>query len=463
MLNKIKDFIQANNLLSKSKKYLVGFSGGADSLSLVIILQELGYYIEAVHCNFNLRGEESVRDENFCKEICSKLNIKMHLIHFNTKEYSALHKVSIEMAARELRYSYFERLRKSIDADGICIAHHKEDSVETILMNIIRGTGVKGLIGIHPINNYIIRPILNCTRSEIEEFLRTRGYSYITDSSNLKDDVMRNKLRLNIIPLLEAINPAFNDAVVNMSHYISEAKKIINLVLDNEIRAIVTVDENETIPLGAFGDEQIKPKLPNIKINIQKLKLFVSPSYLLFYLLNPYGFTSSQIEQLSNIDSLFTGKVWKSSNYDLLVDRNYLIVKRHINFENKFMKIPLIGTYICFNQFRLLLEEQTFTSFKDIPKDAYFVAIDMEQIKFPLILRTYSNGDRFVPFGMSGSKLVSDFLTDIKTDKLTKKNQLVLEDSTGLILWVVGYRISNLVRISKQTKSVLLLKVIKLV
>ena len=233
--------------------------------------------------------------------------------------------------------------------------------------------------------------------------------------------------------------------------------------MDNEIRAIVTVDENETIPLGAFGDEQIKPKLPNIKINIQKLKLFVSPSYLLFYLLNPYGFTSSQIEQLSNIDSLFTGKVWKSSNYDLLVDRNYLIVKRHINFENKFMKIPLIGTYICFNQFRLLLEEQTFTSFKEIPKDAYFVAIDMEQIKFPLILRTYSNGDRFVPFGMSGSKLVSDFLTDIKTDKLTKKNQLVLEDSTGLILWVVGYRISNLVRISKQTKSVLLLKVIKLV
>ena len=223
MLKKIAHFIASNNLLVKEKKYLIALSGGADSVCLLLVLDKLGYNIEAVHCNFNLRGDESLRDEQFCIELCEKRNIKIHLAHFDTNSYALLHKTSIEMAARNLRYSFFENLRHDVGADGICVAHHQNDCAETLIMNLIRGTGIKGLAGIMPKRDSIIRPLLCVSRDEIEDFLTKESQDHVTDSTNLDDFCVRNSIRLNIIPMMEKINPSVVQNIVRTAMRMNEA------------------------------------------------------------------------------------------------------------------------------------------------------------------------------------------------------------------------------------------------
>ena len=195
MKDKVADFIAKQGLLRREGLYLVALSGGADSVALLLILKDLGYRIEAAHCNFHLRGEESNRDEEFVKELCKEKAIPLHLIHFDTKEYAALHQVSIEMAARELRYGYFRQLRQDIGAEKVCVAHHRDDTVETLLMNLMRGSGVHGLTGIRANYGEIVRPLLAVSRQEIVDYLHSIGQPYVTDSTNLVDDVLRNKIR----------------------------------------------------------------------------------------------------------------------------------------------------------------------------------------------------------------------------------------------------------------------------
>ena len=227
MLNKIKRFIVSEHLLRVDALYLVALSGGADSVALLLCLKELGYHVEAVHCNFNLRGEESLRDEQFCEDLCQRENIPLHKAHFDTQAYADLHKVSIEMAARELRYRYFFQLKEALGADGVCVGHHKEDTVETILINLVRGTGLSGLMGIRPRNHDVIRPLLCVTRQEIEDYLHQHAVSFVTDSTNLIDDVVRNKIRLNVIPQLSEINPSVTDAILTTANHLSEVDAIV--------------------------------------------------------------------------------------------------------------------------------------------------------------------------------------------------------------------------------------------
>ena len=213
MKARVKEFLSSTNLLDNNSLYLVGLSGGADSVALLVLMHEMGYHVHAAHCNFQLRGEESLRDEEFCVNLCKELAIPIHLVHFDTLTYVSLHKVSIEMAARELRYRWFESLRNDIGAAGICVAHHRDDSVETVLMNLLRGTGLRGLTGIQPRHGYVLRPLLCVTRKEIEDYLAEKGQSYVTDSTNLKPDVLRNAIRLHVIPLLKSLNPAAVDNI----------------------------------------------------------------------------------------------------------------------------------------------------------------------------------------------------------------------------------------------------------
>ena len=190
MWNKVADFIAKQGLLTPEGLHLVAVSGGADSVALLLVLKQLGYHVEAVHCNFHLRGEESDRDETFVKSLCSEQDVILHLTHFDTKEYAAIHQVSIEMAARALRYHYFEQLRQDIGAETVCVAHHRDDAVETLLMNLMRGAGIHGLTGIHSKNGFVVRPLLGVSRDEIEDYLRQQEQSYITDSTNLEPDVL---------------------------------------------------------------------------------------------------------------------------------------------------------------------------------------------------------------------------------------------------------------------------------
>ena len=240
-IEKIHDFIRHNRLMDKNKKYLVALSGGADSVSLILALKELGFDVDAVHCNFHLRGKESERDEQFCISLCKKKGIEIHIVHFNTLEYAALHKISIEMAARNLRYAYFEQLRNDICADGICVGHHREDSVETLLINLIRGTGINGLTGIAPKNGFILRPMLCVSRADIEKYLNDKGQDFVTDSTNLIDDVTRNKIRLNLMPLIRSINPSADKDIANTANRINEAAKVFNNAIEKAADRVSTV------------------------------------------------------------------------------------------------------------------------------------------------------------------------------------------------------------------------------
>ena len=271
-LRKIEQFIEQKELMNKSQLYLVALSGGADSVALLLALKKLGYNIEAAHCNFHLRGEESDRDEDFCKNLCRELDIKLHLAHFDTQTNASLHGISIEMAARNLRYNYFEALLKDINASAVCVAHHKDDSAETLLLNLIRGTGIEGLTGIKSKNNRIVRPFLCVRRNEIINYLEQRNQSFVTDSSNLVNDVQRNKIRLDVMPLLQTINPLVVEHLNQTGEYVEEATAILNTALEQmQDRIVLLKTEEQTI------------------VDIERLEKEQSSSYLLWYILKNYG------------------------------------------------------------------------------------------------------------------------------------------------------------------------------
>ena len=438
ILQQVAGFIARNQLLAADNKYIVALSGGADSVALLIIMKALGYDVEAAHCNFHLRGKESERDENFCVSLCESLGIILHRIHFDTLTYAQLHKVSIEMAARDLRYSYFEQLRRDINADAICVAHHKDDNVETILLNLVRGTGMNGLTGISPRNGFILRPLLCIGREDILEYLEAENQDYVTDSSNLVDDVQRNKIRLNVLPLLENVNPAVKDNILTMSRWIAEASTIVEASL-SEAKA-------KAVSSATLNDSSC--------VDISKVEEYPSAEYLLWDILKDYGFNSSQVAFVAENLHATTGTSWFSSSHELTLDRGRLILTPLDKEEGRQMRIPEAGTYVYTELCKLKIEQKEINENYTISRSSDKVCLDAQKVKFPLMIRRVARGDRFVPFGMKGSKLVSDFLTDQKVALPLKRRQLVVADADGNILWVVGKRLDGRFAVSPCSKSV---------
>lgn len=456
MLNKVKTYIDTHKLLRPDGRYIVGLSGGADSVALLLILKELGYYVEAAHCNFHLRGKESQRDEECCINLCREQGIKLHLTHFQTTEYAELHKVSIEMAARTLRYNYFETLRQDIGADAVCVAHHRDDSVETVLLNLVRGTGLRGLMGIRPRNKHIIRPLLACSKADIEAYLAAKEQAFVTDSSNLVADVKRNKLRLEVVPTLKEINPSFDETIMKMSENIGEAQKIINASLKSAFSSIVLVENGDTDTLfSQLQNGTLKQALPNLRIDIAALQSYVSPEYFLFYLLIPYGFTSPQVRSVASSLLSESGKEYITDNYTLLFDRKMMLVSQREKTAPKLLELPQTGKYIYSEQCSVEIKEEAVDSNFTIPTATNEIVVDKAKVHFPLVLRRTATADRFRPFGMRGSKLVSDYLTNLKVDAVSKRKQLVLVDGNGEIMWLVGRRSSETYRIGSTTITAL--------
>ena len=456
MLNKIKTYIETHKLLRPDGRYIVGLSGGADSVALLLILKELGYCVEAAHCNFHLRGKESQRDEEYCINLCREQDIKLHLTHFQTVEYAERHKVSIEMAARTLRYNYFEALRQNIGADAVCVAHHRDDSVETVLLNLVRGTGLRGLMGIRPRNKHIIRPLLACSKANIEAYLAAKEQAFVTDSSNLVADVKRNKLRLEVVPTLKEINPSFDETIMKMSESIGEAQKIINASLKSAFSSIVSVENGDADALFLqLQDGTFKQTLPNLRIDIAALQSYVSPEYFLFYLLIPYGFTSPQVRSIASSLSSESGKEYITDSYTLLFDRKMILVSQREKTAPKPLELPEIGKYIYSKHCSIEVKEEVVDSNFAIPTASNEIVVDKAKVHFPLVLRRTAMADRFRPFGMRGSKLVSDYLTNLKVDAASKRKQLVLVDGNGEIMWVVGRRSSETYRIGSTTTTAL--------
>ena len=449
-------FATAHQLLTPGGKYIIALSGGADSVSLLLVLKhlesELGITLEAAHCNFHLRGDESLRDEQFCQQLCRRLHVPLHLVHFDTHAYADLHHVSIEMAARDLRYAYFEQLRRDISAADICVAHHRDDSVETLLLNLVRGTGLRGLRGIQPRNAHIIRPLLSHSRQQIEQYLNALGESYVTDSTNLHNDVKRNKIRLNIIPLLRELNPSASQSIFETSLRVTEALKIFDDAIQHAIADVTTPQTQNS---------KLKTQNSPLIISVDRLKQQPSPEYTLHEILSPRGFTSAQIEQIyTSLDTNPTGKIITSCTHELAFDRSTLILQpKTPTALVRPMHIPETGTYVLSDNLKLKVETEECGDRYEPSRTADCASLDASDIKFPLTLRHIQPGDRFVPFGMTGTKLLSDYLTDRKKNIFEKRAQLVLTDAQQRILWLVGERTDNRFRITPHTQQALRLTI----
>ena len=446
-LEKVDFSIKRLKLLSKDSKYIVALSGGADSVALLLMILELGYRVEAAHCNFNLRGKESERDEEFVRNLASRLGIKLHIIGFNTREYAAKWKLSIETAARNLRYDYFEKLRIERKAAGILVAHHRDDNVETVLMNLTRGTGINGLSGISYKNGFILRPLLCLSRKEIEEYLSEKDQDYVTDSTNLETEATRNKFRLSVIPMLETINPNASAAIDLASRHLDEAKEIVEWTVRKAKENIIS-----------------HPEPFCLEISKKKLMEWPSPKYILSSICMELGFNPTQTEEIYEAIGGIPGKTFYSDENELITDRETVIIcSRTVTYVP--LAIEGCGTYKLDSQgvggkLTVSLMETNNPEFS-ISRERSKVCLDAEKLTFPLTLRHTTEGDRFQPFGMKGSKLVSDYLTDKKKNVLEKRGQLAIISSNGHIAWLVDERPSERFKITSQTTKAIIIEHIK--
>ena len=454
----VRKYIIHHDLFKNHGRYIVALSGGADSVALLLILKQLGVSLSAAHCNFHLRGEESERDEQFCVSLCERLGITLHRIHFDTQFYARQHKVSIEMAARDLRYRYFAQLAKDIKADGICVAHHRDDNVETVILNLLRGSGVDGLAGIAPKNGNILRPLLCISRQDILDYLQLQGQNYVTDSTNLEDDALRNRIRHHVIPLLETINPAAKENIAQTAKYLRQAKMMLEGLMG----------DHQTD--GCEEDSCTARDLNNHVISLQKQSIIKAPSpeYMLHSELGKYGFHGDVIDDIYT--SLTAkdggvGKVWKSGSNMLAIDRNQLLVTAlaaldTIQSERPF-RFPEEGNFNLGKSLKIKLHRYLRTADFTPSKSSHLVTLDADKVSFPLTYRLCEKGDRFYPFGMKGSKLISDYLTDRKRNVVQKMKQHVITDSQGEIVWLVGERTSDRSKITDQTQIILEIELVQ--
>ena len=419
LTRKVRQFIERFGLLQKGDKTLVALSGGADSVALLRVLLQLGYPCEAAHCNFHLRGEESNRDEAFVKELCEQLNVQLYVQHFYTADYAKNIGISIEMAARDLRYRWFEQVRQETGCQWVAVAHHQDDSVETFLLNLIRGTGIKGLRGIQAKNGHVIRPLLCVNRLEIIEYLGYLGQIYVNDSTNQQHDYTRNKVRLELLPLLETINPSIRQTLLQTAEHLNEVHHIYNKSIAEGITRV--------------KDDQ--------GIDIHKLLQEPSPQSLLYEIVAPLGFNPSQVDDMMDALTGQSGKVFEAQDWRIVKDRTYLLIEPNM---------PPTSP-------ELEQELYPYTPDFKIPKDKNTACFDADKLHEVIKLRPWQTGDWFIPFGMKGRKLVSDFLTDRKQSVIQKANQYVLCCGKDVI-WVVGERIDNRFRVDQQTKRVIIFR-----
>lgn len=437
-LDRIRDYIHSNGLLKDGADVIVGLSGGADSTALLLVLMRLGYRVHAVHCNFHLRGAESDRDQKFVAHLCEKLGVELEVCHYDTGQYAADHGISIEMAARELRYSDFERIMKQQGATAICIAHHRDDSVETVLLNLIRGTGLKGLTGIKPCNGHIIRPMLCVSRQEIEDWLKEIGQTYITDSTNLETDYTRNKIRLELLPMMRSINPSVDGSIDLTAQHLQQAYAFYAQAIGQAIKDVVSTDGK------------------TLTISIERLRQTASRQALLFEILSPLGFNDSQITDIAQSLDSQPGTQFLSATHQVIKERDSFTVSPITCQEFNPIAVNIEpGTTVQLPDGRTLAIT-TAPADTSISKDPSVATFDAALIKGPLEIRPWKDGDWFIPFGMKGRKLVSDYLTDCKVSAAERKAQLVVTCGRDII-WLLGRRTDNRFRVTPDTTNQLIL------
>ncbi len=427
-LSKIESYIKKNKLFSKRKSYLVALSGGADSVCLLRVMLSLGYYVEAVHCNFHLRGEESDRDEDFCEALTNDLQVGLHIAGFDTHAYAKEQKISIEMAARELRYRYFGQLLRERELDGVVVGHHRDDAIETMLLNLVRGTGIDGMKGIQPKRGPLLRPLLAVSRQEIEAYLDELGQDYVLDSSNSVDDVKRNVVRLRLMPILRTLNPSVEENLMKTISQVNDSLDILYWAIEDAKKRVSRKSGN------------------TITVDVPDLLCEVAPETILWEILKYEGFSSGEVMQIFDcLNSPRTGSLWYSPTHTLLIDRDLLVV-RPIDMEDRRVNLLNVTTCDVDDKFEIIKEKNR-------------VSLDASKVKMPLTIRFTKRGDWFVPYGMEGRKSIAKYLAEEKVPLTEKRFTNVVTDIEGNILWVVGHRVDNRFRITETTTQALILEV----
>ena len=442
MQEKFLQFINDNNLCNRSNKILLGVSGGIDSVCMFHLFRQFDFQTSIAHCNFQLRGEESNDDEVFVKQLASNFNIPFYSTRFETTRLAQENGISIQMAARDLRYEWFSELKNTYEYDYIAIAHNKDDVIETFLINLSRGSGIKGFSGIKTKYGSIIRPLLFTSRKNIEHYITENNFDYREDSSNSSTKYSRNLIRHEIIPAFEKINPSFRETMIQNIERLKQTEEIYNTSVLHKLKEVTKTDDNKLI------------------IYIDKLKELHPISAYLHELLYQYGFSKTQIQDIADSLNGISGKKFLTDTHRLIKDRNELIIedlktktsiKYYINSKNDKLNHPI---KIELNEFNIDINFS-------ISKEPNIALFDSYLIEFPLTLRKWQKGDYFAPLGMQNLKKVSDFFIDNKLSISEKENTWILE-SGNKIIWIIGKRIDNRFKITPKTTCALELKVSKI-
>jgi len=431
---KIENFIAEHQLLDKQKPVLLAVSGGLDSVALLHFLVESGYKCAIAHCNFHLRGESSNLDAEFVKKLAEKYEISLYINEFDTLKVAEQNGESIEMTARNLRYSWFDELLQNNDFQAVVAGHHQNDNAETILLNLIRGAGIRGLAGIRPKKRNIVRPLLCVTRSEIEIYAQEKGLKWCEDLTNSDTKFKRNQIRHKILPEIEQQNPAFVQNMSKFADNIFDAITLYNSAVENFTKQILSESN------GIF------------EIDIKTLLSSPAPKTILFEILQKFDFQADTTDEVfKNINSQ-SGKKYFSKNYTIIKDREKLLISDNkilesqqfiIEKDTKFIEKPI----------KISFEVIDVKDIKSLKVGKNIVLFDYEKIKFPLTLRTWQAGDCFQPFGLKGKQKVSDFFVNQHFSLLDKQNAWLLI-SDEKIMWLVNHRADGRFKITEKTEKV---------
>lgn len=453
LLKSYTDFIEQNGLFHSTDKLLLAVSGGIDSVVLSYLSKKAGYSFSIAHCNFALRGEESERDETFVRKLASTLGVPLFVKRFDTKKYAEEKKVSIQVAARELRYDWFrqilegnaqEDLQEGVpDKTGpyqyLLTAHHQDDNIETVLMNFCKGTGVTGLRGMLPRQEQIVRPLLFASREQIAAFADQHGLTWVEDSSNDETKYTRNYFRKVIIPAVEKIYPQVRDSI---SHNINRFSEVAELYGQ-------AVEANKKKLLELHGNEVRIPVLKLVKSSPRRT--------LIYEIIKDYGFTAHQVEEVEKLLTSESGRYITSATHRILRNRAWLIIAPQASSRESIVVLNKGESEAVFNELRLRLKLLEGESVK-FSTDNSSATLDAREIQFPLLIRKWKEGDYFYPLGMRKKKKLARFFIDIKLSKIEKEKVWVVE-SHKKIVWVIGYRIDDRFKLSPSTQKALHLSI----
>lgn len=446
MIDLFKKYIDQNNLIQPNDEVLLAVSGGIDSVVMLDLFNKTGIKYAIAHCNFKLRLFESDDDEMFVRQLAHKYNAEVFVGLCMAADYSKKKRMSIQESARELRYAWFNKVCSYNNYSLVAVAHNHDDKIETFFINLFRGAGIKGLKSIPVKRQNIIRPLMFATRNQIVEYANKHDLEFREDSSNKSDDYLRNKIRHNLIPKIEQISPGFTTAAQKTINNLRDSDLLLNSVINEKRQELFVSDANNTIIVA-----------------IQELKKLSPGNIWMYYLLNEFGFNKQITDSicLSLDEENNTGLKFLSSDYELLIDRDYLLIR-------KIEKGSSSKKYII-SSIQNKITEPVNISIKNYKNDPGFVFsknkniayFDLEKLSFPLTMRRWQHGDRMVPFGMNGNKLISDILIDNKVDLFEKENTYVVV-SGKKIMWLVGHRSSNEFKVTKSTCDIFEMKLISL-